>query len=332
MGQGEGLDAVFRVLGVQRRLAASGVKGQMLVVAVQQNLIAALGQGITLVVHPHHQGVRRLADTQAGVYAHLHAAGAAVVVPQDLTGGAVLVGVVAGHGVAGAAILAVKLLRCHQAAGLVIDGLDQLPLRLVGKAAQVGEGPLDQRAGVADAVLHRAAPEYILQRHGVVVDLEARHPALYRADQGVVELGLGIVILSRTEGIAVGLVHLTPLRVKAGAVAGRGIAVGVHQLVADIPVHAAVGAVLAPAGKLHRGARLAGEHVQAVGLAAGVAGGGGDTAGAVAAVADLIVAAQVVILGIVPLQRRLGDGADEKAAAHQTQHDGKAQQQCGASP
>ena len=236
--------------------------------------------------------------------------------------------VIAGHGSAGFP-LAAQLLRRDQTAGYRVDGRDQIALRLVGEAAQRVKGALDEGAGVGGAMLHGPAPEHVFQRHGVFFDIEAVHLVLHQRDHLIIELVLGVVVLGLSEGALIGVGHVLPRGVEVGAVAVGNAVIGAVQRIADIAVNALV-ALLAPLGEVVGNARIAGEHVHAVGFSAGIAGGGGDDAGVIGR-ADLVEAAQRVVIGVVPLHGRVGDRADKESACHQSQNDGAAQQQGGAS-
>ena len=178
-------------------------------------------------------------------------------------------------------------------------------------------------------MLHGPAPEHVFQRHGVFVDIEAVHLVLHQRDHLIIELVLGVVVLGLSEGALIGVGHVLPRGVEVGAVAVGNAVIGAVQRIADIAVNALV-ALFAPLGEIVGNAGIAGEHVHAVGFSAGIAGGGGDDAGVIGR-ADLVEAAQRVVIGVVPLHGRVGDRADKESACHQSQNDGTAQQQGGAS-
>ena len=177
-------------------------------------------------------------------------------------------------------------------------------------------------------MLHGAAPEHVLQGHGIVVDVETGDSALHLADGLVIDGGLGVVVLSAGEGAAVDIGDALPRGVEERAVAVGDIMIGLVQRRADVVIGAALGIALAPLGKGVGGPGVAGEHIHAVGLAAGVAVHGGDHAGA-AGVAGLIEPAEIVQIGVVPLDGGIRHGMDQQAAGHQTHHHSHAQQQGG---
>ena len=317
----ENLTAALGALGVERHGAVGTVQRQILVGIVQQTIVAVgHGRFIIAVIHQHHQRVGRLVHRQTPVNAHLHITGAAVEIAQDQPGRAILIGGIAGHGGACLAVFLPQTVSRYQAAALGINGLDQLGLRLVGKAAQCGKRPLDQRTGVGRAVLHGTAPEYVFQRHGIIVDIKGGHRRFHPVHHILVDSGLGVLVLGAGKGSAINLCHVFPRTVEICAVAVGDIVIGTVQRHADVMIGAAVSeVVLAPFSKGMGRTGLAGEHVHAVGLSACVAGHSGDHAGA-AGVTGLIKAAQIVQLGTLPLHSGIGNGADQQSSRHKAKN------------
>ena len=193
---------------------------------------------------------------------------------------------VIGHGTVLHAI-AVRQLGLHipilgdilrQLAALSVDGLDQLRLALHLEAAQpVVNGPRHHVIRAVHAMLDAAAPQDVLQGDGVVAQVQGRVFALQAADQGRVALGtpvlcLGVGKLALVDAVA----QLPPGVLKVGAVACCGcaagvLAVGLIQRGCETIVYSIALVVPQPGAERVQRSRLAGEHIQAEGRAAGVA-------------------------------------------------------------
>ena len=253
---------------------------------IAQGVFALQVGGSVLIAHD--QRIGRLVDVQAAVYRGLHIAVRCAVI---------------GHGTVLHAI-AVRQLGLHililvvQLAALSVDGLDQLRLALHLEAAQpVVDGAGDHVIGAVHAVLDAAAPQDVLQGDGVVVQVQGRVFALQAADQGRVALGtpvlcLGVGKLTLVDAVA----QLPPGVLKVGAVACCGcaagvLAVGLIQRGREAIVYSIALVVPQPGAERVQRSRLAGEHIQAEGRAARVAGYGGNSA-RVSVRARLIILAQ----------------------------------------
>ena len=253
---------------------------------IAQGVFALQVGGSVLIAHD--QRIGRLVDVQAAVYRGLHIAVRCAVI---------------GHGTVLHAI-AVRQLGLHililvvQLAALSVDGLDQLRLALHLEAAQpVVDGAGDHVIGAVHAVLDAAAPQDVLQGDGVVVQVQGRVFALQAADQGRVALGapvlcLGVGKLTLVDAVA----QPPPGTFKVGAVACCGcaagvLAVGLIQRGRGAIVYSIALVVPQPGAERVQRSRLAGEHIQAEGRAARVAGYGGNSA-RVSVRARLIILAQ----------------------------------------
>ena len=306
-------------IGGQRQIGAS----------VGGNAVIAVGQGRVGVFIQHRDGVRRLVDVQAGVDAELHIAGAAGEVGQRLAGDAVLVGGVAGHPLGG--FLGGRV---GEPAALGINGLDDLGLALVLEAAQRVEGAEHHAGGAAaaigavgaaddaGAVVDAAAPEHVPQGQRVVLDVKGGYGGLEIGQQVGVGVGLPEILLGLGKFIGVGTGHLLPDGVEVAAVAGGvgaagAVCIGAVQRIAHGAVERAGAKFLQPADEGQGRTGIAGEHIDAVGLAAGVAGRCGDLAG-IGAVARFVILAQIAQTGVRPVL----------AGGHQTR-DQQPQRQCG---
>ena len=269
---GDGVQGQARGAGGGRQAAVGG--GAQLIHALAHRCV------LEAVVRQHHLGLGGLIDPQAGVYAQLHVTGVAVVILQHLAGNAVFVGGGAGHHAPGVG------LRLPHGAAFVIDGLDELGLRLVGKATQCVKGPHNnarsaapavaagKAGGRAHAVLHRPGPEHVAQGDAVVIHVEPRHGGLDGPDDGVIVAAADIVALHPHKAVAVLVGQGPPGGVEAGAIAAVGL-IGGGQPVADGAV-ICIGGGLAPPEEGPGNVAAAGELIRAVGLAACVARSGGD--------------------------------------------------------
>ena len=161
----------------------------------------------------------------------------------------------------------------HHLTALSIDGHDDVPFRLIGKAAQRSKRICYDGGCTAGAVMHGAAPNDVLQRHGVVVDIKIV-TAAGTGDQRnglIINLRLGERFLSSEEGAAVILGNLQPRLIEQGAAACAVAVIGAVQAVTNIIDRRVGGGSSAPVDeRLHR-TGLAGEHICAIGLSAGVA-------------------------------------------------------------
>ena len=161
----------------------------------------------------------------------------------------------------------------HHLAALGIDGHDDVPLRLIGKAAQRSKRSCYDRGCIAGAVMHGAAPNDVLQCHGIVVDIKIV-TAAGTGDQRnglIINLRLGERFLSSKEGAAVILGNLQPRLIEQRAAACAVAVIGAVQAVTNIIDRRVGGGSSAPVDeRLHR-TGLAGEHIRAIGLSAGVA-------------------------------------------------------------
>ena len=276
------------LLGHQVSAAYAVAEGPAVGVIAQGVFALQVGGGVLIA---HDQRIGRLVDVQAAVYRGLHIAVRCAVI---------------GHGTVLHAI-AVRQLGLHipilgdilrQLAALSVDGLDQLRLALHLEAAQpVVDGAGDHVISAVHAMLDAAAPQDVLQGDGVVVQVQGRVFALQAADQGRVALGtpvlcLGVGKLTLVDAVA----QLPPGTFKVGAVACCGcaagvLAVGLIQRGREAIVYSIALVVPQPGAERVQRSRLAGEHIQAEGRAARVAGYGGNSA-RVSVRARLIILAQ----------------------------------------
>ena len=253
------------LLGHQVGAAYAVAEGPAVGVIAQGVFALQVGGGVLIA---HDQRIGRLVDVQAAVYRGLHIAVRCAVI---------------GHGTVLHAI-AVRQLGLHililvvQLAALSVDGLDQLRLALHLEAAQpVVDGAGDHVIGAVHAMLDAAAPQDVLQGDGVVIQVQGRVFALQAADQGRVALGtpvlcLGVGKLTLVDAVA----QLPPGVLKVGAVACCGcaagvLAVGLIQRGCETIVYSIALVVPQPGAERVQRSRLAGEHIQAEGRAAGVA-------------------------------------------------------------
>ena len=267
--------------GVQGQARGAGGGRQAAVGGGAQLIHALAHRGVLeAVVRQHHLGLGGLIDPQAGVYAQLHVAGVAVVILQHLAGDAVFVGGGAGHHAPGVG------LRLPHGAAFVVNGLDELGLRLIGKAAQSVEGPHNnagsaapavaagKAGGRAHAVLHGTGPEHVAQGDAVVIHVKAGNSGLNGPDDGVIVAAADIVALHPHKTVAVLVGQGPPGGVEAGAIAPVGL-IGSGQPVADGAV-ICIGGGLTPPEEGPGNVAAAGELIRAVGLAACIARAGGN--------------------------------------------------------
>ena len=143
-------------------------------------------------------------------------------------------------------------------------------------------------------------------------------------------MGLPEVLLGLGELARVGFGYPLPRVIEVAAVAGRVfprlvIGIGVVQRITHIPVNGAYLELLQPLDEAQRRSGVAGKHINAVGLAAGIAEYRGDTS-RIGAVARLVVLAQIAQTGARPV---LAGG--HQRGGQQTQHQRGGQRDRGSS-
>ena len=302
--------ALALVDGEAGALSAHGQIG----VGVGADEIAALAQRrvVVAVLGQHGLGLGGLVDPQPDVYAQLDVGGAAGVVGQGVALHAVAAGQSAAHlggGVGG------------QPSALGVDGVDQLALGLVGKAAHGVEGPLADVGGAVGAVLHGPGPDHVPQGDAVVGDVEGGDLVLQRVDADVVVFRPHEVPLGPAEAVGVLLRQALPRGVKPGAVAGGAVVIGLAEGVADAAV-VGVGGFLAPLEEGPGRSGAGGEHIHAVGLAAGIAGGLGDGAGIAV---GFVLGAQLAQHPLLQIVRRRGPRQRQQHRGQKCQQHAQAQ-------
>ena len=214
-----------------------------------------MGRGVLI---PHHQRIRRLVDVQAAVYRGLHVAACRAVIGHGTVLHAVPVGLLGLH----VLILVVQL------AAFGVDGGDQVCLALVLETAQpVVDGARHHVIRAVHAVLHATAPQHVLQRAGVVVQIKAPVLCFQLLDQRCIAHFQPILRLGFAKFAAVGAVtQCCPCGAEVRAVARLTAAAGIRavcliQLRRKVQVDVIRLLIPQPRAEAVQRSGIAGEHI-----------------------------------------------------------------------
>ena len=163
-------------------------------------------------------------------------------------------------------------------------------------------------------MLHGTGPEHVAQGDAVVIHVKAGNSGLNGPDDGVIVAAADIVPLHPQKAVAVLVGQGPPGGVEIGAVAPVGV-IGGREPVADGAVVCIRGG-LAPPEKGPGDVAAAGELIRTVGLAAGVAGAGGNDPRA-AGFKALAQCAQQLLLLVIGGGGRCEHRQDHRNGRHQ---------------
>ena len=213
-----------------------------------------------------------------------------------------------------------------QLAAFGVNSGDQLRLTLVGEAAQpVVDGAGHHVIGTLHAVVDAAAPQDVLQRNGVVAQVEGSVSALQPLDQLVIAdaapiLRLGVAELLAVHAVTDARPRCPEVRAVPGLAAAAGVgAVGGIQLGTEVAVKRG-GVIPQPIAEIVQRTGVAGEHIQTEGGSAGVVGYRGNRAG-VSVLSRFVVLTQCAQTGVLPVAVRGDQYCGDAAHQHYCRQD-----------